>query len=321
MGNGKKMTRDKGSAPQQPPNFVWEAFDSQPQHPAAVSARNDGLLTAAGEEAERDGRRAPGSRRGTGRALIAATVLVPLAGGTYALIAYSARHDDTAVVTAHDSQAAEVVVSGSAGPAAASSAAAAPGARPSLSPAPSSKTVVSSSPGKNGIPAAGPTQGPSLLITTVAGGPVRTVTVSAAAPTASASQSATTASGPATGPIVGYQGLCLDDRGASVANYNPVQVYTCNDTDAQQWTLESNDTIEVFGMCLDVYAAGTAGGTRVDLYQCNGTNAQTWVPQSDGALVNPESGQCLDDTEFGGAGTQVEIWTCNGGSDQVWKLP
>src|SRR6202000_243998 len=40
-----------------------------------------------------------------------------------------------------------------------------------------------------------------------------------------------------TGAITGYQGLCLDDRSASTADFNPVQVYTCNGTSAQQWTV------------------------------------------------------------------------------------
>ncbi|MCW2935449.1 MAG: cellulose-binding family, partial [Actinomycetia bacterium] len=79
--------------------------------------------------------------------------------------------------------------------------------------------------------------------------------------------------GTTTGPIVGYEGLCLDDRGASTAVYNPIQVYTCNGTGAQQWTVEPNNTLEVLGMCLDVDAAGTANGTLVDLYTCNGTAA------------------------------------------------
>ena len=40
-----------------------------------------------------------------------------------------------------------------------------------------------------------------------------------------------------TGPITGYQGLCVDVRGAIFANFTPVQVYTCNGTNAQQWTV------------------------------------------------------------------------------------
>jgi len=124
-----------------------------------------------------------------------------------------------------------------------------------------------------------------------------------------------------TGPITGYEGLCLDDRSASTALYNPIQVYTCNGTGAQQWTVESNGTLEVLGMCLDVDGAGTANGTLVDLYTCNGTGAQDWVPQSDGELVNPNSGKCLDDTGYGGSGTQVQIWACADTSNQQWALP
>ena len=124
-----------------------------------------------------------------------------------------------------------------------------------------------------------------------------------------------------TGPITGYQGLCLDDRAASTALFNPIQVYTCNGTNAQQWTVGSNGTLLVLGMCLDVAGAGTANGTLVDLYSCNGTVAQVWQPQSNGSLVNPNSGKCLDDTGWGGSGTQVEIWSCTGGANQSWTLP
>ena len=125
----------------------------------------------------------------------------------------------------------------------------------------------------------------------------------------------------ATGPITGYEGLCLDDRSASTALFNPIQVYTCNGTNAQQWTVGSGNTLQVLGMCLDVDGAGTANGTLVDLYTCNGTGAQQWQAQSNGELVNPESGKCLDDTGFGGSGTQVQIWSCTDGTNQQWHLP
>ena len=124
-----------------------------------------------------------------------------------------------------------------------------------------------------------------------------------------------------TGQITGYQGLCLDDRSASTANFNPIQVYTCNGTNAQQWTVASGNTLQVLGNCLDVSGAGTANGTLVDLYTCNGTAAQVWVPQSNGELLNPNSGKCLDDTGFGGSGTQVQIWACADSANQQWTLP
>jgi chitinase len=126
----------------------------------------------------------------------------------------------------------------------------------------------------------------------------------------------------ATGPVTGYGGLCLDVRGASSANLTPVQVYTCNGTGAQQWTVASGNTLQALGKCLDVNAAGTSNGTTVDLYDCNGTGAQVWVPQSGGALLNPESGKCLDDTGWSTTpGTQAQIWSCTGGANQAWALP
>jgi hypothetical protein len=125
-----------------------------------------------------------------------------------------------------------------------------------------------------------------------------------------------------TGPITGYEGLCMDVRGANSANFTPVQVYTCNGTNAQQWTVvEAGSTLHALGSCLDVNGAGTANGTTVDLYTCNGTGAQVWEPQSNGELYNPNSGKCLDDTGYGGSGTQLQIWACADTSNQQWHLP
>ncbi|HEY5399821.1 MAG TPA: ricin-type beta-trefoil lectin domain protein [Trebonia sp.] len=131
----------------------------------------------------------------------------------------------------------------------------------------------------------------------------------------------TTPPPPGSGPITGYQGLCLDDRSASTALLNPIQVYTCNGTNAQSWTVNSNGSLTVLGDCLDVAGAGTANGTKVDLYTCNGTGAQSWTHESNGELVNTNSGKCLDDTGFGGAGTQVQIWACADSSNQQWNIP
>jgi chitinase len=125
---------------------------------------------------------------------------------------------------------------------------------------------------------------------------------------------------PGSGPITGYQGMCLDIRGAGTADGTPAQVYTCNGTNAQQWS-QSGNTLQALGKCLDVSGAGTANGTKVQLWTCNGTGAQSWTHQSNGEYVNTNSGKCLDDTGFGGVGTQVQIWSCADSSNQQWSLP
>ncbi|MEE4542450.1 glycoside hydrolase family 3 C-terminal domain-containing protein [Streptomyces sp. V4-01] len=121
------------------------------------------------------------------------------------------------------------------------------------------------------------------------------------------------------GQLVGYQGLCLDVAGANSADKTKVDVYTCNGTGAQQWTLGADQTVRALGKCLDATAAGTANGTLVDLYTCNGTVAQVWQHQADGSLRNPNSGRCLDDTGWSTTpGTQVQLWDCTGGANQSW---
>jgi len=48
---------------------------------------------------------------------------------------------------------------------------------------------------------------------------------------------------------------------------------------------------------------------------------QKWQA-SNGTLVNPASGKCLDDPSSNTAnGTQLVLWTCNGGTNQQWHLP
>ena len=152
-------------------------------------------------------------------------------------------------------------------------------------------------------------------------GTTATVSVTTSAGTSNATTTAIGSTTAPVGQVTGYQGLCLDDRGALTANYNPIQVYMCNNTSAQQWTVGSNGTLQVFGMCMDVNGGDTANGTVVGLYTCNGTGAQDWVAQPSGDLVNPQSGKCLADNGNGGSGTQLAIYDCNGASDQKWILP
>jgi predicted alpha-1,2-mannosidase len=112
---------------------------------------------------------------------------------------------------------------------------------------------------------------------------------------------------------------CLQDKGGSTSNQNPIVTGTCGSASADNWTVEPDGTIRVVGSCLDVRHSGTSNGTLVDLYQCNGTGSQQWQIESGGALVNPESGKCLDAPST--AGAQVQIDTCDQASNQNWTMP
>ncbi|MFI7597518.1 glycosyl hydrolase family 18 protein [Actinoplanes sp. NPDC049681] len=125
-----------------------------------------------------------------------------------------------------------------------------------------------------------------------------------------------------TGRITGIAGKCVDVAGASSANGTAVQLYDCNGTAAQTWTVGADATVRALGKCMDVTAAGTANGSLVQLYDCNGTGAQKWQSQSDGTLRNPASGRCLDASNNSSAnGTRLQIWDCFAGANQRWTLP
>ncbi|MEV4694994.1 glycosyl hydrolase family 18 protein [Micromonospora echinospora] len=125
-----------------------------------------------------------------------------------------------------------------------------------------------------------------------------------------------------TGPITGIGGACVDVAAASTANGTAIQLYGCNGTAAQSWTVAGDGTLRALGKCLDVTSAGTANGTTIQLWDCNGTGAQVWQTQSNGTLRNPASGRCLDATGNSSAnGTRLQIWDCFGGANQVWRLP
>jgi lysophospholipase L1-like esterase len=116
----------------------------------------------------------------------------------------------------------------------------------------------------------------------------------------------------------GIAGKCLDVNGGSSTNGTAVQIWGCNNTGAQQWTVNPDGTLRAVGKCLDATALGTANGTKAEIWDCNGGGNQQWQPYN-GGYRNPASGRCLDDPASSATdGTQLALWDCNGGSNQQW---
>ena len=127
---------------------------------------------------------------------------------------------------------------------------------------------------------------------------------------------------PAGGPITGIGGKCVDVAGSQTVNGTAVQLYTCNGSAAQAWTLPGDGTIRALGKCLDVTGQATANGAKVQLWDCNGSTAQQWSAQSNGQVVNPQSGRVLDDPSGSTSdGARLQIWDANTNPWQVWHLP
>ncbi|MEU8609746.1 chitosanase [Actinoplanes sp. NPDC048791] len=142
-------------------------------------------------------------------------------------------------------------------------------------------------------------------------------------PAAGIAYSLMPASAATAGAIKGLGGKCVDVAAANSANGTAVQLYDCNSTGAQTWSVGNTDnTIRALGKCLDVAAAGTASGTKIQIYDCNGTAAQKWTAGTAGTLINTGSGKCLDVPDNNSAnGNRLQIWTCGTGANQKWTLP
>ncbi|MEU1010054.1 lectin [Streptomyces sp. NPDC005890] len=135
------------------------------------------------------------------------------------------------------------------------------------------------------------------------------------------SVSVTTSDSAAGVPIRGLAGKCVDVAGANPANGTPVQLYDCNGTGAQAWTVGSDGTLRALGKCLDVTGNGTADGSTVQLWDCTGGPNQKWTVTGAHDIVNPQANKCLDVTGNNAAnGTRLQIWTCTGGANQKWTV-
>ncbi|MGW0993209.1 lectin [Streptomyces sp. NPDC002523] len=125
-----------------------------------------------------------------------------------------------------------------------------------------------------------------------------------------------------TGAITGLAGKCLDVAGANSADGTPVQLYDCNGTNAQAWTVGSDGTIRALGKCLDVTDRSTANGAKIQLWSCSGGANQQWTVTAAHDIVNPAADKCLDVTDNNPAnGSRIQIWSCSGGANQKWNAP
>jgi hypothetical protein len=119
-----------------------------------------------------------------------------------------------------------------------------------------------------------------------------------------------------TGTIRGQNELCLDLNGNLPFDDNHIDVFDCNGTGAQVWTLATDGTLRVDGKC-----ALIVGDDTVHIVTCDGRTTALWQA-SNSTLINAANGKCLTDPSGGRqAGTPVVVSTCGGSASQRWSLP
>jgi hypothetical protein len=71
----------------------------------------------------------------------------------------------------------------------------------------------------------------------------------------------------------------MDVTAAGTADGTPIQLYDCNGTAAQKWTVTAAHDIvnPAANKCLDATGNSSANGTRLQIWTCGGTANQKWT--------------------------------------------
>jgi hypothetical protein len=124
--------------------------------------------------------------------------------------------------------------------------------------------------------------------------------------------------------IVGNNsGLCLSVTGASTAPGATADLYTCNGSASENWTVNGDGTItgNNSGLCLSTSGNNPALKTTADINTCDGDSYEKWTVGANGTTVNGASGLCLSVT---GAATvnyaTADLYTCNNSVSESWTV-
>ncbi|MFF2410819.1 ricin-type beta-trefoil lectin domain protein [Streptomyces sp. NPDC058092] len=116
-------------------------------------------------------------------------------------------------------------------------------------------------------------------------------------------------------------GRCIDVPGRDFSDGKKLNVWDCNNSDAQKWQFASDGTIRMKDKCLDVANANFNDGTPIQIAWCNGNAAQKFVLNASHDLVNTVVGKCVDIKDNNrGNGAWLQLWSCAGTDNQKWSV-
>jgi hypothetical protein len=107
----------------------------------------------------------------------------------------------------------------------------------------------------------------------------------------------------------GVAGYCMDDSSNSNAVNNEVDVWGCNNTEAQTWSVSKGNIIHNGSYCLTVKDNKSDINTSVVLDKCSNESGQVWLSDQAG-FYNPNSNYCLSAPDSQSRG-KLFIGNCN----------
>ena len=122
--------------------------------------------------------------------------------------------------------------------------------------------------------------------------------------------------------VGGLSGKCLSVTGASTAPGAAAEIYTCNGSASENWTLETDGAIVggPSGDCLQVAGGSTSDYAGVDIEPCNGSAGQQWTVTPAGTIEGTQSGLCLSVLSASTANyATADMYSCNGSTSESWS--
>ncbi|HEY0698307.1 MAG TPA: ricin-type beta-trefoil lectin domain protein, partial [Micromonospora sp.] len=120
--------------------------------------------------------------------------------------------------------------------------------------------------------------------------------------------------------ISNWNNKCIDVPSSNFSDGVPLQTWTCNGTNAQNWTFVGGTLRTQNSKCMDVAWGSTANGAVIQIANCSGNPAQQFVLSAAGDLVNPQANKCVDIKDWNNSdGARLQLWDCAGTANQKWR--
>lgn len=124
--------------------------------------------------------------------------------------------------------------------------------------------------------------------------------------------------------IRAFSGDCIDVPSSSTTPGTQIQIYDCNDTNAQIYIWAQDGSLQVYPngstlMCIENSGGVTTNGNPIVIATCDSTAKQQWQLRDDQTIYNPASGKCiLNPGNTATNGTLQQLNTCDTSNAQKW---
>ncbi len=114
----------------------------------------------------------------------------------------------------------------------------------------------------------------------------------------------------AAGPriVSGESSYCLDNKNNKNLVDNPIDLWKCNDSSAQVWSISGENITHDDKYCLSVQNNDTVTSSKIVLNYCNNAPGQIWLRDKSG-FYNPNSKMCLSAPKNNDIG-QLSVESC-----------